>query len=112
MALHEKKPDEALALVEKALAVVGPQYLYLDTRGVIHLRAGKPEQAIQDFTAALEQAQRPDTLFHLALAYDKLGNMSDAGRWFRKAADAGLTDKDVHPLELTEYQRLKARFGG
>jgi tetratricopeptide (TPR) repeat protein len=80
LALHANQPDEAVALADRAIAVVGPVDIYLDTRGVAHLRAGRPQQAVSDLTAGLEQAQRPDTLFHLALANEKRGSTAEAQR--------------------------------
>ena len=103
---YEKNMTEALELANKLISMSGPLDIYLDTRSMVFLRSGQNELAMRDLTAAIEQSNRLDFQFHMALVYDATGNPADAKRTVRKANQDGLTERDLHPLERPEYRRL------
>ena len=106
LVLHEKNSTESLDLANKLIATAGPLDIYLDTRSIVYLRSGQHELAMRDLAAAIEQSNRLDFQFHMALVYDATGNPADAKRTIRKANQDGLTERDLHPLERSEYRRL------
>jgi tetratricopeptide (TPR) repeat protein len=113
LALHEGKKEEPLKLLETAVGIQGPDGNLLDTRGVVHLTAGEPSQAVSDLQAAAAQEVRPERYFHLAQAYRKSKNMPEATRTMRKAVnELGLTKKDLHRLEWKAFDELLALIGG
>ena len=113
LALHEKKPDEALALLDEAVKIQGPEGNLLDTRGVIRLAAGDPGRAIQDLTQALIEERTPERHFHLAQAYHKSGKVREAALEMRKARELELakTTRYLHKLEWAEYDALNKVLG-
>jgi tetratricopeptide (TPR) repeat protein len=106
LALHEKKRDEALEFVGKAIAVRGPDANLIDTQGVVRLATGDPQQAVTDLTHAIASGARPELYFHLAQAYHKQGNLAEAMRAMRKARELELSKKDLHKLEWADYDAL------
>ncbi len=76
---------QALEYVDQAIRIGGRQPEFLDTKGVILLETGKVAEA----ALLLEQAcagPRPDPRyhFHLAVAYDRLGQTEKARETFRR----------------------------
>ncbi len=109
LALEEKKPTEALTLIDEAISIhYGPEGNLLDTRGVILLAAGNSQEAISTLTRAVNDEHTPERHFHLAQAFLKRGKTKEAGLEMRKARELGLEKKVkfLHRLELPEYERL------
>lgn len=111
--------DEALKLIERAIELRGPNPALLDTRGTIHLRKGDTAKALEDLKLASANAPTAAILFHLAQAYASAGKGSEAKDAMQRANDAsarmmeqGLSPGVPHPLELSQYQELAARFQG
>lgn len=103
--------DATLALVQAAVERAGPSPALLDTRGVVHLAAGRAEPAIRDLSTALGLERKPAFAFHLARAYDLLaaGQSEYARRRDDLLADAtrrGLTKAALDPSEWAEFDRL------
>src|SRR5262249_39076079 len=78
LALRSGKGDEALELINKALAKTGPLAELLDTRGVIYSTLAKGKEALADFQDALKESATPTRLFHLAQVYLQLKMPSEA----------------------------------
>jgi hypothetical protein len=51
-------------------------------------------------------------LFHLALAYERLGKHAEAVKAFRDARGRGLDPRAVHPADAAVYRTLAAETGG
>jgi len=117
----QKRPEEALALVQKGLAIA-PQYLDLiDTRGMAYYRVGEFEKAAQDFTTCIElyptgAPAKAASHFHLARALDKLGQTAKAIEQLDKALalqNEIVSQNRVGGLsraDLTEAQRLREQL--
>lgn len=99
LALGEKRYEESLSLIGRAIDVAGPQPALLDTRGLIRLAAGQTKEAQQDFRRALSQGTAADRYLHLAAAQWKSRDKESARQTFRKAEKLGLAWSELHPLE-------------
>lgn len=118
LAFHLARPEtaaEALALVDKAIAHLGPHPDLLDTRGVALLADGKAERAIKDLAEAV-LAPSATKFLHLALAQAELRQNEAAKRSLAKARSLGLdaaqlTAADRARLEKLE-QMLAAKVAG
>ncbi|HXG12847.1 MAG TPA: tetratricopeptide repeat protein, partial [Gemmataceae bacterium] len=111
LAVTEGKGDEALALLERAIAIAGPGSNLLDTRGCVRLAMGRAGLAVKDLQEAAAITPTAVTYFHLAQAYQAVKNPGEAAAAFRKAQALGLDAKQLHPLERPAYLRLLAELG-
>src|SRR5207302_740459 len=99
LAFESGKGEEALALVNKAIGLVGPIVELLDTRALVLLRNGKPEQALKDAEEVLSRMPAAAAHFRLAQAQWKAGKRIEATASFRKATRQGLKEEDLTQLE-------------
>jgi tetratricopeptide (TPR) repeat protein len=106
LALHARNHGEALALAEEALKLGGPEAALLDTRGVVHLAAGRGNEAVRDFDNAVAAGPTPYRYFHLAQARLSMKERKAAEDAFTKAKAAGLQPSQIHPLERDAYTRM------
>ena len=95
---------EAMAVIERAIALAGPDAMLLDTRGVIALALRRADDAISDLKRAQSINPRPALLFHLALAYDLANNPRACSDSLREAKAMGL---ELGRLDSTERAALK-----
>jgi tetratricopeptide (TPR) repeat protein len=120
-ALDPKKPNcmEALALIDRAIKLVGETPELLDTRAVIRLSmTPQPmfREAIVDLENVTQQIKEPKAshYFHLAWAYsldrDRKESLQKAKVSFKKAEDEGLNAKNVHPLEKDVFKIVATRL--
>jgi tetratricopeptide (TPR) repeat protein len=110
VAFHNGPKDEALTLINRAIAGTSDPHL-LDTRALVHLQTNQPERAIADLQRIL--ANPPDNpvfRFHLAWAHEQMGNSTEARREFERAERLGLKPADVDFVERDEYLRLRRRL--
>ena len=102
-----QNPDEALKLVNDALAIRGPMAEVLDSRGVVYIVRGEPEKALEDLAAAIKDDGSAEQYFHQAWAYSLAGKRTEASAAFAAAMKKGLDSKDLDPREIKIYDRLK-----
>jgi tetratricopeptide (TPR) repeat protein len=90
-----EKRKEALECVDRAIQLIGPQPGLLDTKGMILIFDGKPDLAVELLKEAAS-VPRPDPrcCFHLAVAYDRVGDAEQARAALKKAR-AGDLDRQV-----------------
>ena len=110
LALHDNRGQEALELLGRAVKVIGVTPELLDTRAVIHMRLGQPQQAIRDLEEAVAEAPQPTRCFHLAQAHRQLQNAAAAREAFRQGRRLGLTADRLHALERGSFQQLHAEL--
>ena len=86
--------------------------MLLDTKGTILLYDGKAKEALPFLQRAVSSAtaSNPDPryCFHLALAYDRLGENRKARDALTKARQEGLTDQFLTPTDrrlLADFER-------
>lgn len=102
---------EATQLLDRAILASGPEGYLLDSRGVIFLQAGQADRAVSDLTASIDREALPGTYYHLAQAYQKLGNVPEAQRALRKAVELGLEKSTLHILEQPGYEKMMSILG-
>ncbi|MGC1274999.1 MAG: tetratricopeptide repeat protein [Planctomycetaceae bacterium] len=110
LALGEKRCEESLALIDRSIAIAGPQGALLDTRGLIQLAAGRAKEAQADFQLALEQGSAADRYLHLAAAQWQSRDKDQAQRTLKKAEELGLAWADLHPLERPLLAGLRSEL--
>jgi Tfp pilus assembly protein PilF len=111
MALKKEGLQEASVLIDKAIAIAGPQAPLLDTRAIVVLQQGRVKQAIQDLQQAVAQGGSAEHYFHMAWAQLQDGNPKAAAHAYAEALDRGLDADKVHALERTVFQELAAQVG-
>jgi tetratricopeptide (TPR) repeat protein len=108
LAFQDGSKDEALKMIDKAVALGGNLPALLDTRGVVHLQTGQPNRAVADLRQALAaRAKFPVAYFHLARAYHQTKNRAEAKKAFEQSERMGLKREDIDPVERDEYGRLR-----
>jgi Tfp pilus assembly protein PilF len=111
LALHGNAPADALELLNRAIALVGPTPELVDTRAVIRLKLGQPDKAIQDLETAMAETSLPAVSYHLAQAQQLARNTGAAREALQKAKNLGLQADNLHALERPTYQQLHAELG-
>lgn len=102
---------EAIQIIDQAIALVGPQPLLMDTKGVLLVFAGKPQQAAGLLeSAAAEPGSDPRYAFHLAVAYFRLGEIDKARASFERARKQQLADQILTESDRKFLQELQAAF--
>jgi tetratricopeptide (TPR) repeat protein len=100
--------DEALRLVNEALAIRGPMAEVLDSRAVVYIARQEPEKALEDMALAIQDDGTAEQYFHQAWAYSLAGKKSEAAAAFAVARNKGLDSKSLDPREISIYDRLNS----
>jgi len=108
LAMQDENLDEALRLINKAIEIAGPEPAMLDSRATVYIARGESDKALVDIQAALNDAETPIRLFHLAQIYFNGGRPKSAVAAFTDAEKRGLTPSTVQPLELPIYRKFKS----
>jgi tetratricopeptide (TPR) repeat protein len=102
------KPEEAYTLVDDLIKRDGPASQFLDTRGVIQIRRGNYQKAIDDLEQAVKTEPSATLYFHLARAYYKAGKLMDS----RRCRDLAMASKfDFKTLDATDKMDLDEVMG-
>ena len=110
LAFRIDKAEEALTLINRAIAIYGPLSEMLDTRGVVYLTLNRIQEAVRDLTEASEETPAASRFLHLAAAYHRAGQRDAALRAFNKARELGIRPEKLHSLERGQYEQLAAAF--
>lgn len=100
---------EALERVDEAIRREGRDPQLLDTRGVILVRLGRPEDAVRDFEEAVKEdqlaARKPSatTYFHLARTYRQLNKAADYRRCRDMARKLNLDPATLDPTDKVDF---------
>ena len=100
--------DEALKLVNDALAIRGPLAAVLDSRAIVYIARQEYEKALEDMAAAIQDEGTAEQYFHQAWAYSLAGKKSEASEAFATAMKKGLSPMDLDPREVPVYNQLKS----
>jgi tetratricopeptide (TPR) repeat protein len=98
--------DEALKLVNDALAIRGPMAEVLDSRAIVYIARQEPEKALEDMALAIRDDGTAEQYFHQAWAYSLAGKKSEAAAAFAVARNKRLDSKKLDPREVSVYDRL------
>ena len=113
LAFHLAKPgstSEARKLIEAAIEELGPLPDLLDTRGMIRMAAGEPQDAVVDFAEAV--LQPTDVKFlHLAWAQLETGDEAAARASLEAGRRRGLAKSRLSPDDRERLGKLEAKFG-
>jgi cellulose synthase operon protein C len=105
---HQKRNlDEALQLINRAIAIAGPVGAMLDSRATVYMALGQPQKALEDLEIAVSDDPSPIRLFHQAQAYEQAGRTAEAREALKKANAAGLTAEMLQRPELPVYAMLQ-----
>lgn len=86
--LRDREPQKALVLAERAVELQ-PNFATRDTLGVILLKVGQSERAMQILQQAFaEQPQSPDIRYHLAMALMSQGQPNQARELLQEVIDS------------------------
>jgi cellulose synthase operon protein C len=110
IALRGGSQSEALSLINRAISAKGANPEFLDTRGVVRLAADQGQLALGDLKNALKGAPSAPKYFHLAEAYLKLNDKSNARRILEAGKSRGLPT-GLHELELPDYKKMNSELG-
>ena len=102
--LHQ--PAEALERIDKVIQLTGRTPNNVDTRGVILVRLGRLDQAIDELKWVVQKEPTNVHYFHLAQAYRKMGQDADFQKAFEEAKRAGLTSVVLDPTERADFEEL------
>lgn len=103
LAERGERLPEALALIERAVAIEPLNGSFLDSLGWTQFKLGNTEKAREFLEKALTQSRRNPTLHeHLGDVLHKLGKLADARRAWEKALE--------YTLEAGETARLKSKL--
>ena len=99
--------DEALKLVNDALAIKGPLAEVLDSRAIVYIARQEYEKALEDLAAAIKDDGTAEQYFHQAWAYSLAGKRNEAMNAFAAAMKKGLDAKNLDPREVPVYDRMR-----
>ena len=106
-----EKRRKALRYIEEAIRIVGPQPGLLDTKGMILVFEGKPDEAVPLLReAAVTPRSDPRYHFHLAVAYDRIGEAEEARAALATARKGDLTRQVLTPLDRQMLADLEKKF--
>jgi tetratricopeptide (TPR) repeat protein len=106
----EGKGDEALEVIQSAIALRGEQANLLDTRAVVYIAKEKHALAVKDLEEAIAETPTSHRYFHLAQAQLGVGNQAAARGALKRGQDLGLNESSVDPLERPAFRQLLARI--
>ena len=107
LTLQNKKLDEALSLINKAIEITGPLASMLDTRACVYIASGNAEKAISDMEEAIADAASPVRLFHQAQALSLANQPYAASSTMQQALKAGLTKEMLQTPEIPSFDKLQ-----
>ena len=110
LAPRPDRAEEALKLVDRAVAEVGLTGELLDTRARVRIAAKQFSLAEKDLLEALSQEKTPLRLFHMAMAKEGQSppQKDEARDAFQKARDRGLEPRSIHPADLPVFRVFDA----
>ncbi len=114
LALTDKDANEALKLINRAIEIAGAQPRLRDSRAVVLIKRGEPQQALEDLEAILGDTSEkvdPVWLFHKAWALDSSDSSEskDAARDVLAKARKepyNLDRSKIDPPERAAYDKL------
>jgi tetratricopeptide (TPR) repeat protein len=104
------RKDEALALIEQAIARQGGRPELLDTRAVIELAKSRTDEAIRDLQQANADQPTASRYFRLSLAYQQAQDRAAARAAWQRAKALGLKPEQLHPIEQTAFRKVTSEL--
>jgi tetratricopeptide (TPR) repeat protein len=107
LAFHRAKAEDALALIDGAIAKAGPLPTFLDTRAIVHMARDQWAEAARDLEEVVSMEPNPASFLRLARAHLRAGDRPEARKDLKKARAGGLRMSDFHPLERPVYEQVQ-----
>lgn len=104
--INKDSSPQALESIQHAIDRAGPIPSLIDTRGLVHLAAGRVNEAIRDLETVTQVDQNPRYYFHLALAYERTGNTPKQVAAIDAATRLRLQKSMLHPGEWPAFERF------
>lgn len=82
----------------------------MDTRGLVLLKQGEADSAIQTLLKVVGDRDDPVALFHLARACEVANRLEESRNWLNEAEAKGLKPELLHPLERPDLKQLRDRL--
>ena len=108
LATRGKMTDEAMLLIERAIAIAGPAPQLLDTRACVFLSQHNAARALKDLKRVLVEEPTATAHFHLALVHAETGETDAARDSLKTATLRGF--KPQHPLERDQLTALQQKL--
>ncbi len=102
--------DEALALINRAIALAGPRGDLLDTRAAVRIAMNRGDLALADIEAATIDGASPARYFRLAQAQLQVKQTKEAKASLTKATAAGLKADQLHPIDRVAFLKLQSEL--
>jgi len=107
-----ERRDEALRCIDQAIDSGGPQPALLDTKGTILILSGRAQEAVRWLEEAVSGgASDPRFHFHLAVAYDRVGESGKARDSLQRARDGDLMGQILTETDREWLAELERKFG-
>ncbi len=100
---------EAERHLRDAIAVGGPRSHLMELRAVAKLRQDNVKGCITDLRATLAEQPTATGYFLLAVALREPKDKAEADAAFKESTRRGFNMSSLHPLEASEYQRLREK---
>jgi tetratricopeptide (TPR) repeat protein len=107
LAFDPARTSEARSLIDHAIAITASDPGLFDTRSVVNLKAGDPQQALNDLQTALA-IDRSNPIFHVhrAIACQLAGRDTEARESYSRARDLGFKTEKLEPLERDAFEAM------
>ncbi len=103
IAFSNNQPNEAIKHNQQAIRLDPENMDALHNMGLVYLETKRSGEAIPWFRKALALAERPDILFHLAMAYEEKGHSKMAVENYQRCLNKA---KSADPFRDQAKQRL------
>jgi tetratricopeptide (TPR) repeat protein len=110
LAGKEGQGQEALALINRAIAKYGARPELLDTRAVAYVALGMAKEAVRDLEQVIRESPTPTRYFHLSRAHHLAKDTPLAVAALRRANELGLSFAQLHPTDQEAYRQLMAQM--
>jgi len=106
-----ERSEEAHRIIDRAIELAGEQPAFLDTKGMIFVYGGQPEQAVPFLqTAAFSTNSDPRYQFHLAVAHVRNGDLDKARDALQEANRGDLKSRFLTEMDLQLLAELQEKL--
>lgn len=106
LAAQRNKLDEALQLIDRAIALAGPLAALLDTRAAVLIALDRTTEASTVLREAIAEEPVAVAYFREAQLHLLLGEREQAGQAWQEARRRGFRPEQLHPLERPAYEQM------
>jgi hypothetical protein len=96
------------ALIDAAVAELGPTTDLLDSRAMVRLAKGQSRQALEDVSDAILLQPTPRNFLHLAVIQAALGDLEGAGDALATAREKALDEERLSPDDRRRLEKVEA----